>query len=613
MNQQLSPVRSIWSLKKGLVAALALRLLTLYPAILDDDEAWFSVSGYSMKTPADALRAVIDNKPPGTSWFYWFIAQLTGSSHLAQWARLIQILGLGLAVWLISGIVRRKTSKSHASTGREEVALALCLAWGATHPKLFATTNEGLMIPWIALAITLAWPSEIRRLNDPKTLTRALLSGIAMAIVIAIKPTGLFFLLPWTLAFNSYRSWILGTIALIGVTLLGGFSVGLAELWQWAYVYPASTLISARGQLLGGGGQGAINLLVFAVVLLPLSVRLYQGLSISLTHLEYRRERVTLGWFAASIAAVIAGKGIFPHYFLLILPPLCLLALKVVPSKKDWIWLGSAFTLSAGIAAIPVTGVFWGNDLPYFERVSGRIHDLVPRGGRLFIWGGSLVPLALTGKKIVTGFANTRFITPPYAAAGAKELFLNRFEEEKPELVLDFHERGDNGFNIPISGLPELQKLISKDYEPWSDPALPWVRFYRRKDIGSDFSPSKIGFCHGRPIDSLPARTMTRGHAMLMNFLARKNEVSYFKTQWFAWDGLLRASYAWDWFESSCARTAEDFTQAPLYPEAVQKNFRAHGYATPLALDIRLWWASLAVVELQPVYLPRSHEGPSEN
>ena len=53
--------------------ALGVRFLSLIPSIIDDDEAWFSASAAALKHPFEFYQRALDNKPPGTVWFYEWV------------------------------------------------------------------------------------------------------------------------------------------------------------------------------------------------------------------------------------------------------------------------------------------------------------------------------------------------------------------------------------------------------------------------------------------------------------------------------------------------------------------------------------------------------------
>jgi hypothetical protein len=527
---------------------ISLRLLSLFPKVVDDDEAMFAVSGYSMRNPSDLYHAVVDNKPPGLPWLYWAINHFVDAAHLAQYARFFQIALLMGASALLSRMSRRR-----------EVALLFLLAVGALGPKIFAVTNEGMMIPFLVLSFALVW-------QRASTAWRYAGAGAAVAYATLIKQTGVLFVLPLLLTADSVLGAILfvGTFAL--VILGAALSLGFADLWHWAVVYPSSILSEVRHKLFAEWRDALMNTGLFILALFPL---LLSALPRRRGE-DCRTQRMTYGWLACAIATIVASRALFLHYFLLVIPPLCLLSegsqLRSFLSfkwKRRWIW--AAYGISALAAAIPMIGVFWGNDLNYYQALDGRIRALSRPSDRLFIWGGSSVPLAISGLKSVRGFPNARFAAGPYSNEKYARIFLTAFTEKLPELVIDLHERGDNQFDIPISSFSSIGRILRRDYVSWSDPSLPWVTFFKLR------GPSRIpppGFCRTR--DRLSDQQPNRHYPSP-------------SLDWIRSNHLLRVELARKWSISACgAETA--------------------GFSSPFALNAPFWWASLAVVEMQATW-----------
>src|SRR5690349_8787224 len=101
----------------GLIATL--RLFSLFPFIIDDDEAWWSASAHSLgRVPWEIYRRAVDDKPPGITWFYWICERILpdgGDPRLARAAYcLLTIAASGLLGWMASRLLARKTQEERS-------------------------------------------------------------------------------------------------------------------------------------------------------------------------------------------------------------------------------------------------------------------------------------------------------------------------------------------------------------------------------------------------------------------------------------------------------------------------------------------------------------------
>jgi hypothetical protein len=235
--------------------------------------------------------------------------------------------------------------------------------------------------------------------------------------------------------------------------------------------------------------------------------------------------------------------------------------------------------------------------MDYFRRVSQRVRSLVSLKSRVFVWGGNVIPLVMSGRQSVSRFPSARFITPPYATPELQKEFLRIFEQEKPELILDLHERGDNQFNLPLSSFLEMENLVREQYEAWLDPALPWVIYFIRKGLLNRYQMHLQGLCEGSIHDSNISpfpKSIKKVEDFVRRVQASSGERWDVIRAWSSWDRILRTSFALEWSQLAC--------RARTNLEETQQDSR---FAAPWVLNFPFWWASLAVVEFQPVIVPR--------
>jgi hypothetical protein len=602
-----------------IISTLFLRLITLIPIIIDDDEAWFSVSGFSIQNLSESFSVVIDNKPPGTAWFYWMIAQVVEPSHLTRWARFIQVGLLFLSSFFIGKMASSfATNTPYKSTRTNWVAVLLFLVtFGAAGPKMYAVTNESLMAPWIIFSLYLVWPQFI---GSDSLKIRAFFSGVALAAAVFIKQTGIFFIGPWILAVSGKKEMILGLLG-FSITLLSCTAfVGAEQFWEWVYAYPASILVSARKQVFSSWVEVLPNFIIFIFCLLPFLLATSRAIRISWKNRAQKINQVLLAWLSASFLSILFGKALFLHYFLLAIAPMTLLVIReqsqTLQLHQFWIWISTAYVLSASLAAIPSAGIFWGNDLAYFQRLGTRIQALTSSDSKVFVWGGNVLPLAISGRRSLRGFPNARFASPPYSTPDTFQSFLKQFESETPELVLDLHQRGDNRFNVPLETIPEISKLVKSNYEAWLDPTLPWVVFYLKKREDKAQSFHSLGLCRSRNpahlFSSQPKSLILFSEVFNHALSSPQNFWNFIRKVNF-WDQFFRAHYAKEWMNSACPISkGEPMINSLLqisnledFSETVKKSFLDAGYPSPFSIETTHWWASLALVELQPVMTSR--------
>ena len=603
----------------GLFAALlCVRLLTLLPAVIDDDEGFFAASANALSGPRSFFLRALDDKPPGTVWFDAAVRWISGPLHLAQWSRLAGLLVLGVTAVLVARIARTGASEE-APRGRPGgwAAALFLVATGAFTPKLFALTNEQLLLAPLTLAVLAAVDGTLA----PRAV-RWVIAGAALGVATWIKQTAVLFLLPVLLACDGLGAGV-AVLAAFGLTALAGAaSVGLHDDWRWTVVYPREVLIAARRTLFAGWRDGAENLLLFGVALSPLLARAFQG-----ARRAHRgaggagksgRERkawVMAAWLGSALVAVALGKALFPHYLLLALPPLAIVAGRECARAplRRWqrIWLGVAYVGCALCAAWPLAHLFWGNDLPYFTRVARRMTQLSTPADRVLLWGGSPVPLAISGRVNATRFVTSRFLVPPYEDPATTRLFREDFQAHPPALVVDLHARGDNQQNLPPASIAWLGAALARDYRVWADPALPWARFYVRAEGLPSSSSSRLstaGLCPSAPLDD--ARS-GYPHALgeLMRALAVLRRPPRPTLRDLAWlEVRLRVAFSQEVLATSCpalGASPGSNADAGLSAPAVQDRFTARGFASPLPLEGPRFWVELAIVELQPVIRPR--------
>jgi hypothetical protein len=615
-------------------ACVLFRLTSLFVPILDDDEAWFSASARALHSPFDLYLRAPDNKPPGTAWFFWLFQ---GNPVLARAGLLVLIVAIAL---FLGHLAKRISEKAQWPTS---LLFLICTAIPA--PKLLAVTNEALMLVPLSLALGIWWLALQERRSPPAILSAA--SGALVASAFLIKQTALLFLLPLVFAqgFFFYKKRMPRTSAIafaLGLIVPLAIAVQLlhpAQVLFWNFTYAASVLTTARESLFSEGKEFFSSALIMGVGLAPLiwaSVRTLRSKD-KLDRVSEEARFFLVLWFVSGSLAVAAGWGIFLHYFLLLLPPLCLWAGASI-GKKGLSYLIALYTACCLFLLIPYSTALWGTDLFYYTSIAAKIQTLTQPEEKVFIWGGNAIPLSLSHRDFTTRFVTSRFAAPPYATPELEKTFEQDFRASPPKLFVDLHERGDNRFRLPFDIYPWLGQDIATRYRKIEDPSLPWAIFYIRDERGSaNNSLSSTIESSQRRLQERLQEKLRKDFASIFSSFSSGDMRAYFRLfKWLCstgnwsvfsqWDALLRV-----WLSSpSVDRSVEEldrflqqllFSNQPLsqlqWPpspntetsamsgdviiEKTAAEFQGRGQDVPLALRSRAWWISLATVQLQPV------------
>ena len=605
---------------------LGLRLLSLIPAVIDDDEAWNAASGAALKHPLEFYQRAVDNHPPGTAWFYFFVQKF--SHHLAgpRLARLVLIGLMLLTAWILGEIAHDVSVAPFKKRASIITAFLFFLTCALPSPKNLSVTNEGLMLPLLSIAIGV-WIQAIAR-NRKIKLSEQVVSGFLFAFAVLVKQTAVFFALPILVCMQILISrgllrwkesllWI-GVAAAYLIIVVQG--LGFGDFVYWNITYTAEVLARVRQNIFSQKKDFVVNTVVFAIILWPLLWPPFRKKAMESTY-----SKILWAWIFAAGAAVALGSGLFFHYYLLLLPPLCvftgvLWAKSEGLRKHEWRWLGFFYVLSCGIAAIPMIQVFWGNDLFYYEKLAARIQALTRPQDSIFVWGGTASALALSQRNSSLKFVNSRFAAPPYSTPRSQAEFEAEFIATPPELFVDLHERGDNQFRVSTEVYPWLTRELADHYSRVSDPNLPWCEFYLRKasleKTSPDFASLDFDSLNRRMAEVLKNDPTAVYETLRKNFLQLPE-----------WDSTLRS---WLSLETLCKsencaspeelklysdlasairpqldaldrhKSVPDHLSFEDFAGRLKAIYRTHHDAHPYAFEDPLWWASYAVVKMQP-------------
>jgi hypothetical protein len=552
---------------KILFASLALaRFLSLIPFIVDDDEAWWSVAARSLSSPFEYYFRAVDHKPPGIVWFVKFF----GSDP--RLSRFFFTLLIAMVAILL-GRIRRKKIDWKASC-----FFLFALAVGS--PKLLTLTADGVLVFFIVAAYFVALSFDFR--------WSSVLAGALLGCALLVKQTGVFFAIPILFA-REPKKWSIREIF--------GFALGSAfiyvpavflmdwrEFFYWNWTYPREVLTRARGSAFNLFFDMATNALQYLVVLLPL---FYFALHAKVH--DWKRDFRIL-WLIAALMGTFLGRGIFLHYFLLLAPPLALLAADGFSEKRFALaWLISGYAFACLVITFPFSGLFWGNDSLHAELVARKMDQIgeLLHDRSVMVWGGSSLPLAYSSANYSGRFLLPRFAEPPYQTDRTLEIFHREFEEHPPMLIVDLHERGDNLFDNPFESDPFILVHLESGYHLFIDPTLPWAKFYvRNPSVG-------LAALHLEAITGLE-----NTQRVYSKFPTRESEWRFLGE-----DREHRVSDALELLSLQSQDPVVRNRAGELLREFKLSEAEAFlvTFKEPLLpLRSRLWWPEVAIVELQP-------------
>lgn len=612
------------------LSIFALRILTLIPRVIDVDEAWFAASGAALASPFEFFTKALDNKPPGTVWYFWIVDKVLDAGTDPRFGRACALLGLAVAAWLTSLCVERRK--------RWLAGAVFLMATALPSPKLLATTTEGLMLPLLCFVL---WMGS-RGLGSKRRLSHAALTGLAFGLCLLLKQTAVFFVPAFayflvSAARRRHLSALGVIVACLACVLPVVFTlakIGSSDFWYWTVVYPADTLSPTRQKLFDQTTELVTHTLVFSLVLWPLIAALRPARWQSQPAAQ---RRWLAFWLAGGVATVLVGHGLFYHYYLFLVPPLVVLYFSapggVARMRMGTRWLGAAYAAVCLLAAVPALGTLWGTDLNYYERLGRYIDGIVHPKDKIFVWSGNALALATSGRTFATRFVTARLAAPPYSNPKSESLFKSDFLTEPPALFVDLHERGDGRFNTPVSMLPWLASELAAHYHAFREPALPWATFYIRTDAASRALASKPGLAVSRfdfnslykhvytvlnePFDGVSWKT----YEFTKRCVRRYGQAVALEELFRDWDGLrvlseltnepdevieksyldLRASCMAKPDQPPGSTDAADLSLARRTRQWLERQFAWRETPLPLSLESPTWWASFAMVKLQPV------------
>ncbi|PIR21588.1 MAG: hypothetical protein COV45_02275 [Deltaproteobacteria bacterium CG11_big_fil_rev_8_21_14_0_20_47_16] len=494
------------------------RATTFIQPLIDDEEA-FSAFARVLLHGGIPYVTIIDNKPPILYYIYAACLWLFGESNTVS----IHIMGI-LCTCAICWYLFKIGSRIFSVRSGYWAALSFAIFSTCYIPPTLAVHASLL----IALPLTCSVWCLIQW-YDHKSLIWIVFCGMLCAFAIFIKYQA-FIQIPfvvWAIAYLHFRkfndSWFKTAVVLTCFGLGLGIVTGITLGWM-AHINALKPMLNQTlrasvsyikdGENIGSYWRRAsIQIGSYVAATFPL----WLGLIHQLTHRAknyLNAEPIARplptwiwGWFFFTIPAIVAGGRFYGHYFIQILPPLCIIAGTCFnqwwsrSTKTRWAMSCTFIILTAGWMGPRIWYQSWADhfhlqNLKVEMKIANYLKLNMAPNDTLFIWGTEpglyflsehqpatrfLWVDALTGR--LPGIKETQkgsTDTSAYIGPNSWHLFWQDMNTHPPRYIIDCASGNLRDYaKFPIRNYPELYDYITRNYN--LETTIDGVNIYRQK------------------------------------------------------------------------------------------------------------------------------------
>jgi 4-amino-4-deoxy-L-arabinose transferase-like glycosyltransferase len=444
-----------------LLLTAVLRLPAFFVQVFNSDETFLATQAQVIRNGGSLYEDATDRKPPLVPYLYAATFALVGSTAL--WSvRVLAMLAVAMTALMLASEARRRWGERAAWLA----ALLLVGASVAFAPQDGQAANfEVFLLPAMTASVLLA------ARDRPRT------AGAAVALATLAKQTGAATLLPvlYLVVKRRGRSGVGAMLAGFAIPLaVVALLVGPHDLVFWA--------VAGNGSYFGLGSATAYVAGLFAVMTFAfVACNLPIVWSIPMA---WRRRMPGVDtdlwlWLLSAALSVAVGLRFFGHYYLQLVPPLCLLSagmLSRLPRPVGHTTVVVSLLAGVGFSIVGFVAQPWGDPVKY-QRVSEYLETHLHTRDRVFVWGHTPEIYWASGALPATRFLSDGFVLgdwggrPPgdrsadVPTPGARVMLMADLEARRPRYILDTtgaHIRGSQYH--PMRSIPELQRYVDRGY-----------------------------------------------------------------------------------------------------------------------------------------------------
>jgi hypothetical protein len=468
-------------------AVVVTRLPGLVISFFGEDEATYSALGARLAEGAVPYVGAVDHKPPGISILYAVVYRIAGRYHLdaVRIALIAAVAATSLAIARIA-VVRRGDPGARIAG----LAYAVVSTFGAPNDTQAANTELFAALP-LALAGLAVAVGGARRLFAAgalvavATLLRYQSALVGGAFAVAVLVEGVRARVPRRAIAAHLATLAGGFAAVAAVFVVAMLALGAFRdyvFWGWGYNF----LYMATLTPLEWARNAAWGTLVTGVWWIPLFLvgRRPQG-------------ALELAWLAAAVIGLAPGGRFFLHYYLAVLPPLCLGA--------DALRIQRPALAATGIAVVASLALGFGwyryehrhaADHRAYRAVARAIDARTSSDEHIFVWGDSPEIYHYADRVMSTRFAfcnyhtgrmwGSRYVaadadgTEAFIVPRAMDQLLADLTAAPPSFIVDGGAGRLNRYHLhPLSRYPALASWVADRYR--LDAIVHGVPIYARR------------------------------------------------------------------------------------------------------------------------------------
>ena len=381
-----------WPLLLVLVAILT-RLCIFFLSFYNGDEAVYSALASKILSGGWPYVGAVDHKPIGIEMTYALVYALFGRNQLI-FVRALLVLTVAATGLILSSIGQQVVEKKEARVAGLWYVVAS--VWGSPQDVQAANTELFLNFPlcFAAWLLVPALRGDARRVH-PRLIGAGICTAIATmyryqsslagcawaASVFLMGGSG------WT-RLRRLTCLAAGFMAVAAVYLGTFYFAGRWDAFVfWGWNYNFGYLSTLSGKIFAWNAfENTLKTICFWLPVLLCLKRPTRPLAV-----------LALPWLATMLLSIAPGGRFFPHYYLVALPPLCLLTVSGVGRIEGWrrkLALGLALAFTVGFVSV---SWLWYEIKPTVQRydtayraVGAWVHEHSTPQDTIFVWGNSV-------------------------------------------------------------------------------------------------------------------------------------------------------------------------------------------------------------------------------